>query len=91
MVPALSFAKGIESDSVLEVDYIKKFINIIVSYLIRVEMISNTLKLASDPFRRWRNPSIAGLPGSVSDVSILSLGLHSLPTIFNPDIELVLQ
>ena len=35
-----------------------------------------TLKLASEPFRRWRN-SIAGLPGSVSDASMLSHGLHS--------------
>jgi hypothetical protein len=36
-----------------------------------------TLKLASDPFRRWRN-SMAGLPGLVSEVSMHSLGLHSL-------------
>ena len=48
-----------------------------------------TLKLASDPFRRWRN-SIAGLPGSVSEVSMLSLGLHSLvETIFMEDMVLL--
>jgi hypothetical protein len=50
---------------------------------------SFTLKLASDPFRRWRN-SMAGLPGSVSEVSMLSLGLHSLvETIFMEDMVLL--
>ena len=38
---------------------------------------SSTLKLASDPLRLWRN-SMAGLPGSASEVSLLSQGLHSL-------------
>lgn len=43
-----------------------------------------TLKLASDPLRLWRN-SMAGLPGSVSEVSLLSFGLHSLWTILRAD------
>jgi len=48
------------------------------------------LKLASDPLRLCRN-SMAGLPGSASEASLLSQGLHSLSrpeTIFKLDMWL---
>ncbi len=38
----------------------------------------------------WRN-SIAGLPGPVSEVSLLSLELHSLWTMFRPDTALLMS
>ena len=67
----------------------KTFLKKSSAFQAKTEFKSFTLKLASDPLRRCRN-SIAGLPGSVSDVSILSLGLHSLvDTIFMPDMVLL--
>lgn len=91
IVPALSLANGIESDSVLDVDCFHHETTSCMNSIFKIQDYNSnlTLKLASDPFRRWRN-SMAGLPGSVSEVSILSLGLHSLvETIFMEDMVLL--
>ena len=74
----------------LDVDFEKKTkISISIRKPIFFMLKKLTLKLASDPFRLCRN-SIAGLPGSVSELSILSQGLHSLfDIIFIPAIVLL--